>query len=265
MPFDTLETSLDVLETAVFRPGQLDQPLHAQVASEAVRFGYKEVTKGTGIKGLRYKDEATLMAVMAVHRIVAKLGDEAQDVKDRTAIIVSSNFGNVDTVVEVARQIHETHVDDTSAMALPNASSNSVSATLSILFQFRGINLMLCNGDNGGEDGVSLAEQLIASGRADRVLLVGVEVDNETVRSLFPTDRARFHGAAAVMLGSKSQGLSRGEGSRVQHLDPEDVEARCGLASGAEGVLRLVLASEMARSGSTVETLVSGKFWAFHP
>ena len=261
MAFDTTLNGGRICAASVFRPGQLDTPLAKQTAGEPVRFGYKEVTKATGIKGLRYKDEATLMAVMAVHRLLETLGEEDQAIKDRTAVIVSSNYGNVDTVVEVAEQIAATSVDDTSAMALPNASSNSISATISILFQLRGVNLMLCNGDRGGEDGFELARQLIAAGRADRVMLVGVEVDNAVVRALFPTNRQRFHGAAAVLLAAEGAAPELVPGKAEAPIGRATIEARCGYASGAEGILRLALARDAFGSGEAVAVSMCGQTW----
>lgn len=262
MPFDTNTHDFQVLGTSVFRPGFIDVALSDQAAGDPTTFGYKDVTKATGIKGLRYKDEATLMAVMAAYYLLADFSEDTQAVRDRTAVIVSSNFGNVDTVVSVAQQISETNVDDTSAMALPNASSNSISATLSILFQLRGVNLMLCNGDSGGEDGFKLARQLLASGRADRVMLVGAEVDNPSVRKIFPSDQNRFHGAAAVLIGKHGTGSDlQAVHAHRNAINRETIQAHFGEASGADGILRLILAHEMVSKAMPASVELAGQTW----
>lgn len=244
MPLDMRQTEYTLIAGSVYRPGQLDVPLRDQHPAAPVELTYKTVAKALGRKGLRYKDEATLMSLMAVAGLGDALGTPEQ--RERTAVIVSSNFNNIDTVVQVARQIEAEHVDATSAMALPNASSNAVAATIAIVFQLRGTNLMLCNGDRSGEDAIGLAQQLLAAGRADRVVVVGVEVDNADIRTLFPDVAHRFHGAAAVLLGDQA------DARRVRPVmdaafsatDRAATERVCGEASGAEGILRLLLAAE---------------------
>lgn len=225
---------------AVYRPGQEDVPLTKQKPADAVELSYKTVAKELGYKGLRYKDTATLMALMAVSRVYKEMQEEDISLRKHTAVIVSSNFNNIDTVVDVARQIEAEHVNATSAMALPNASSNSVAATISIVFQLKGMNLMLCNGETSGEDALVLAEQLLDSGRAKRVLVVGVEVNNSTVRDLFPSNGLRFHGAAAVLLERNTKKVKE----EALYASAQDVVALCGDASGATGVLRLLLSAE---------------------
>ncbi len=257
-----------LLGSAVFRPGQEDAALDAQKPSAAVELTYKTVTKATGRKGIRYKDEATLLALMVVHRLLAGRPQMPAQLSDRTAVIVSSNFNNIDTVVNVARQIEAEHVDATSAMALPNASSNAVAATISILFQLRGVNLMLCNGPDSGLDAFDLGRQLLDSGRAAQVLIVGVEVHNEVVETVFEPGLKRFHGAAAVLLGASdvSSGLKitrqKPESAQTaRRIDRGTITQRCGEASGAEGVLRMVLAHERARAGQPVSVLDGSHCW----
>lgn len=264
---DTTKT-YSLLGSAVFRPGQENAALDAQEPSGAVGLTYKTVSKATGRKGLRYKDEATLLALMAVHRLLGDASRMPAPLRDRTAVIVSSNFNNIDTVVDVARQIEAEHVDATSAMALPNASSNAVAATISILFQLRGINLMLCNGHDSGIDAFDLGRQLLDSGRAAQVLIVGVEVHNAAVETVFEPGLKRFHGAAAVLLGAgeDNSGLKitrqqPAAAERACQIDRGTITERCGEASGAEGVLRMVLAYERARAGQRVTMLDGPQCW----
>ena len=207
---------------------------------------YRSVGKMLGIKGLRYKDEATLLALAATKRILDRIDLDAA-ARDRTAVIVSSNTGNLDTVAEVAQCIATSHVDETSAMALPNASSNALAATLSIVFQLRGPNLMVCSGADGGLDALELATELLASGRADHALVLGVEVDNEAVRDLLGPSQRRFHGAAAVLVSRETRvGATpiQETAPLADGVAPRDIHATFGDASGATGLLQLIRATE---------------------
>lgn len=262
MPFDVQTNALSLVAATVYRAGQEDIPFSRQVPAPAVTLGYKDVTKVIGRKGLRYKDEATLLSLMVAHKLFAALPDRSAELDDNTSVIVSSNFNNIDTVVENARTIEAEHVDATSAMALPNASSNSVSATVSIVHQLRGPNLMLCNGEDSGLDGFFLARQLLAAGRAQQVLLIGVEVTNPEIEALFNAVDTRFHGAAAVLLGQPGEGIAlRAAPEAGSGLCRDDTEARSGAASGAEGVLRLVLAAERANASDTARVTAGAQLW----
>lgn len=262
MPFDVQTTALSLVASAVYRPGQEEVPLDLQVPAAAVELGYKAVSKAIGRKGLRYKDEATLLSLMVTHKLFAALPARDAALDDATAVIVSSNFNNIDTVVQNARIIEAEHVDATSAMALPNASSNSVSATLSIVHQLRGPNLMLCNGEESGLDGFFLGRQLLAAGRARQVLLIGVEVTNPEVEALFGAVENRFHGAAAVLFGQVGEGMAlRPAAPETAGFGRAETEARSGAASGAEGVLRLALAAERARAADVARFEAGSQRW----
>ena len=273
MPFDTPSIPVVLMGSAVYRRGQEDRVLARQEPASPVTLDYKTVGQALNRKGLRYKDEATLLALMVTQRLLASLPERARDLNDATAVIVSSNFGNIDTVVENARIIKAQHVDATSAMALPNASSNAVSATVSIVNQLRGVNLMLCNGEDSGLDGFTLARQLLASRRARQVLLIGVELTNEAVETLFsPAEDKRFHGAAAVLLGRPEDAgegalqLCAAGAAACAPLGRGDTEALTGPASGAEGILRLVLATERATASVAAVAIADGpRVWELRP
>jgi 3-oxoacyl-[acyl-carrier-protein] synthase II len=68
---------------------------------------------------------------------------------------------------------------EVSLLDAPNASSNVIASTIAICFRFGGPNLMVCSGATSGLDAVWLASLLLRSGRADRVVVVGVEPDDE--------------------------------------------------------------------------------------
>ncbi|UVS80646.1 beta-ketoacyl synthase N-terminal-like domain-containing protein [Actinokineospora sp. UTMC 2448] len=166
-----------------------------------------------GKKGLRYKDRATQLgycAADATLRDAGLLREKELTVADRTVgVVASSNLGNVDTVVEALDTIAAESTMGTSPMGLPNASSNVIATSIAIRFGLRGPNLMVCNGATSGLDAIHWATTMIAAGRAPRMLVVGVEPDNEPVRKLLGGRRA-IDGAVGVLLEDADAAAERG-------------------------------------------------------
>lgn len=167
-----------------------------------------------GRRGLLYRDRATQLGLCAARAALLRAGlldDSALNVGgDDFGVVVSSNFGNVDTVCRVAAQIGAEGAQAISPMGLPNASSNVVASSISIRFGLRGPNLMLCNGATSGLDAVQLAGVLIRAGRARRVLVVGAETDNDVVRSVVGHGRELLDGAVGLVLESTVAARERG-------------------------------------------------------
>ncbi|MFF4254930.1 beta-ketoacyl synthase N-terminal-like domain-containing protein [Streptomyces sp. NPDC001663] len=157
-----------------------------------------------GKKGLRYKDRATQLAYCLASGALMDTGllDEDGLTVPGTSIgvVASSNFGNLDTVVRALDTIRAQTVTATSPMDLPNASSNVVASSVAIRFGLRGPNLMVCNGATSGLDAVHWAATMIDSGRVDRVLVIGVEPDNDAVRRLLGEGRTGLDGGAALVV-----------------------------------------------------------------
>lgn len=243
-----------------------------------------------GKKGLRYKDEATRLAMSAAQLALWNAG--IVDSSDMTtAVVVSSNYGNLDTVCRVAGD--GSGPGERGPMDLPNASSNVVASSIAIRFGYFGPNLMVCSGATSGLDAVIWAHRLLEAGRAARVLVVGVEVDNAVV-SQFATARepsGLFHGAACVVLeraglsdsvpravfggcargGAIADLLATGQVNQwyVPDFGPVtaladvtagaeviDIASRVGAASGALGVLQA--ASAAAAPGASLLTVGGG-------
>jgi len=146
-------------------------------------------TAQLGRHGLRYKNKATKLALCAVHDAVldARLPAPTPDDALATGVVVSSNFGNVNTVCRMVETVRRGSVEDLSPMDVPNASSNVIATTIAIRFDCRAVNLMLCNGASSGLDALYMAANVIKAGRARRMLVVGVEPNNETVTRLIAT------------------------------------------------------------------------------
>ncbi|MFC8666661.1 beta-ketoacyl synthase N-terminal-like domain-containing protein [Streptomyces sp. NPDC057199] len=182
------------------------------------------VSRLTG-RGLRYKDRATKLAMAAARDALkaARLIDDSGALTvpgESTGVVASTNYGNCDTVCETVQTIAESTYLATSPMLLPATSSNVVASWLAITHGLRGANLTLCNGPTSGLDAVNWARLLIAAGRLDRALVVGVEPDNPAVRHVTETsdpdaydeDGAPelFDGAVALVVESPASAEARG-------------------------------------------------------
>nr|BCN28628.1 3-oxoacyl-ACP synthase [Streptomyces sp. SANK 60404] len=166
-----------------------------------------------GKKGLRYKDRATQLAYGIADKALRDtglLGEDGLTVPaESVGVVASSNFGNLDTVTRALDTIHAETVSGTSPMDLPNASSNVIASSVAIRFGLRGPNLMVCNGATSGLDALHWAATMITAGRVDRVLVIGVEPDNDTVRQLLGDGRGAVDGGAAVVLERATAAHSR--------------------------------------------------------
>ncbi|MGP3732546.1 beta-ketoacyl synthase N-terminal-like domain-containing protein [Streptomyces sp. GDS52] len=191
-----------------------------------------------GRKGLRYKDRATQLGYCLTAAALADaglLGEDGTVSGGDVGVVVSSNYGNLDTVVRALDTLREGTVSATSPMDLPNASSNVIASSAAIRYGLRGPNLMVCNGATSGLDAVHWATTMITAGRVDRVLVIGVEPDNDVVRRLLGGGHAVDGGAAVVLENAEA---ARARGARVRA-----VLGRYVRTAGAGAVLEQLAAS----------------------
>ncbi len=193
-----------------------------------------------GRRGLRYLDRASQLALCAGRDALRDAGllpagTEAPPPGDPVAVVVSTNFGNLDTVCEVAATIAERSTDRVSPMALPTASSNVTAAVLATRFGLRGPNLTFTNGATSGLDAVHWAGLLVTGGRCAQALVVGVETSNPVVAGLLgrPADEL-LDGAAAVVVERAATAEARGA-ARLAELGR--YARRPGVAACVERVL----------------------------
>jgi 3-oxoacyl-[acyl-carrier-protein] synthase II len=219
-----------------------------------------------GRKGLLYKDDATRLALCAAHRA---LGREPKAPKPTgpadpaTAVVVSSNLGNVAVVRDVVETVRAGSGRDVSPMQAPNASSNVIASTLAIWFRFAGPNLTICSGATAGLDAIAAATLLLRAGRAERVLVVGVEPADPVAESLHRNRSDHtgplLAGAACVIVERSGTGPTLG---RVTSFDPDrdpvagpvirPSAAGRGDTYGADGVLGVAIAAALADRDRTV-------------
>jgi hypothetical protein len=218
-----------------------------------------------GRKGLLGKEPSTRLALCATHRALGLgPGRPAAPLPgaDRTAVVVSSNLGNVGTVCSVLDEMRARSARAVSPLQAPNASSNVVASTIAIWYGFAAANLMVCSGATGGLDAVRLAALLLRAGRADRVVVVGVEPADGPSAALAaagPVDAPLREAAACVVLERAETGLllgpvSYGPGPDAGPGGPADLElgpvgdgadpvAALGDTYGAHGVLQVAVAA----------------------
>lgn len=180
-----------------------------------------------GRKGLRYLDQVTRLALCAARDALNAAGLMTGDARltttggapavaaellvpaESVAVVVSSNFGNLDSVCEIATTIAaDGGTRLLSPVYAPRLSSNVTASEIAIRFGLRGPNLMVCNGPTSGLDALHWAMVLLSGGRARHVLVVGAEPANDVVRRLTGHEHP-FDGAAALVLETPAAAAER--------------------------------------------------------
>jgi 3-oxoacyl-[acyl-carrier-protein] synthase II len=174
----------------------------------------------TGLKGraMRHKDRASRLALRAVGPALRQAGLLSDDGEtytgpgDTTAVVVSSNLGNLDSVCDFVETITEHTVTGLSPLGLPHTSSNVIAGWIAIRYGMRGPNLTVCNGATSGADALYWARNLLAVRRAETVVVIGVEPHTEPAARLLAdgSDHDVLDGAAALVLESAERVAERG-------------------------------------------------------
>lgn len=174
----------------------------------------------TGLLGreLRHKDRATRLALRAAESALHHAGlTDAQGtftgVADATAVVVSTNLGNADSICEATDIIAREGVKGLSPLGLPQNASNVVAGCLAIRYRLRGPNLTVSNGTTSGLDALAWARNLIVAGRAEAAVVIGVEPANDVATKLLGEQST--DAAAAIVLESADSAASRGARPRA--------------------------------------------------
>lgn len=203
--------------------------------------GFDPTTALVG-RDLRHKDRATRLALRAVDPLLADAGMLDGDGafagdRDAVAVVVSSNLGNLDSVCQFTTVIATETVEALSPLGLPQTSSNVITGAVAIRHGLRGPNVTLCNGETSGLDAVHWAATLIAAGRCDVAVVIGVEPADEVVVKLL--GGPVVDGAAALVLES------------AEHAEARGARVRARVAGYAYGVDRDAV---LAEARGTAET-----------
>ncbi|RKN69825.1 hypothetical protein D7231_22450 [Streptomyces klenkii] len=192
----------------------------------AVREGGFDPHTGLTGREMRHKDRASRLALRAAEPALRDAG--LHDGKaftgdgDTTAVVVSSNFGILDSVCAFADVIARDTVTGLSPLGLPQTSSNVIAGSVAMRHGLRGPSLTLCNGPGSGLDAVYWARGLIAAGRAETAVVIGVEPSGDAVTKLL--GEPVFDGAAALVLEARDRGARPraviGAGAYARGADP---------------------------------------------
>jgi 3-oxoacyl-[acyl-carrier-protein] synthase II len=174
----------------------------------------------TGLAGrdMRHKDRATRLALRAMEpalRDAGLLDGEGGYLgeRDATAVVVSSNLGNLDSVCRFTDIINDRSVTGLSPLGLPQTSINVITGALAIRHGLRGPNLTVSNGATSGHDAVHWAVNFLRTGRAGTAVVVGVEPLDDAVAKLVGGETV--DGAAAVVLETAAHAAARGATARA--------------------------------------------------
>ncbi|MFC5286707.1 beta-ketoacyl synthase N-terminal-like domain-containing protein [Actinokineospora guangxiensis] len=249
---------------------------HDELLGERRGGGFDPRTALLG-RDLRHKDRATRLALRAAEPALRDAGllaeAEFAGDADRTAVVVSSNLGNLDSVCLFTDLIARETVEALTPLGLPQTSSNVITGAIAIRWRLRGPNVTLCNGETSGLDAVHWAATLIAAGRADTAVVVGVEPAGEVVDKLVGADVV--DGAVALVLESAERAAGRGavpharigdyrygvdqaavragaagSAADMSIMDGTELQARLGRCSGALGVFQCAAALSLLRDGA---------------
>lgn len=258
----------------------------------------------TGLSGreMRHKDHASRLALRAAESVLhdADLTDATATftgVADSTAVVVSTNLGNVNSVCAATDTIARAGVRGLSPLGLPQTSSNVIAGWVAIRYRLRGPNLTVCNGVTSGLDALAWARNLIVARRAEAAVVVGVEPANDVTTKLLgeqstdaavavvlePADTAAFRGArpratitgyarardlaaaltCAGVAEEESVGLwlvdeaGAGAGQLLAATRRIDLESQLGPLSGALGVLQCAAAAAHFECGATANVVAA--------
>jgi 3-oxoacyl-[acyl-carrier-protein] synthase II len=244
--------------------------------------GFDPATELT-VRGMRHKDRASRFALRAAQSALEDAGLLGAPELGGAAVVLSCNFGNLETVCDFVETIAAGNSSDISPMRLPHMSSPAPASWVALQHGIRGPNLTLCNGASGGLDAVAWARNLIAANRATAALVIGVEPDIPPVARLHKetAGEAWIDGAVGLVIEPVQHAAHRGARIRAEiagygkgddersALDAagaapasrrlgNEPAALFGRCSGALGVVQCAMAVEQMDGGAVVAVAGAG-------
>jgi 3-oxoacyl-(acyl-carrier-protein) synthase len=188
-----------------------------------------EPSKYLGEKGLRTLDRLTKLllvgARLATHDGgLKKDGLFVQSSPERAGVVCSNAYGSLEAIAELDRVAVLEDARYINPAKFPNTVSNSASGYVSIWEDLRALNVAVSDGNCGGLDAVACADIYLETGRADVLLVGGVEAMSE---GLF----LAFH-----RLGALGAAGTLGEGAALFVMEPSEHAAARGATVLAETI-----------------------------
>jgi 3-oxoacyl-[acyl-carrier-protein] synthase II len=188
-----------------------------------------EPTKYLGDKGLRTLDRLTKLLLVGA-RLATHDGGLKKDglfvasSPERAGIVCSNAYGSLEAIAELDRVAVLEDARYINPAKFPNTVSNSASGYASIWEDLRALNVAVSDGNCGGLDAVACADIYLETGRADVLLVGGVEAMSEGLYLAF--HRLGALGAAGTL----------GEGAALFVMEPVEHAAARGANVLAEVV-----------------------------
>jgi 3-oxoacyl-[acyl-carrier-protein] synthase II len=172
-----------------------------------------------GKKGTRSMDRVTGLAVSAVgHLLDDAEGNRAVDTGPDTALVLGTTTGSVQSMMDFTRSSLTAekpfYVDPAS---FPNTVMNCAAGQCAIWYQLKGPNTTIAGGRTAGLAALSYGRRLLASGRAEKVL-VGAAEEYSNARSWLDFHARGGEGTEALL----------GEGCAMVLLEPAETAGRYG-------------------------------------
>ncbi|MEG8179661.1 3-oxoacyl-ACP synthase [Nocardia terpenica] len=176
-----------------------------------------EIRTALGRSGTRSMDRVTALAVAAIGDLIAQPGATGL-VDSRTAIVLGTTAGSVASTMRFTRDsLTEDRPYLVDPARFPNTVMNCAAGRSAIWHKLRGPNATVAGGRAAGLMAVNYARRLLATGRADTVVVgAAEELSSERSRIDPHTD------------GSTGAPLSEGAGVFLMHR-AEDTDATTGL------------------------------------
>jgi 3-oxoacyl-[acyl-carrier-protein] synthase II len=197
-----------------------------------------------GDKGLRTLDRLTKLLVVAARLAMhdagfKKDGVYVQSRPERVGICCSNAYGSLEAITELDRVAVLEDARYINPAKFPNTVANSASGYASIWEDMRALNVAVSDGNCGALDAVACADIFLDGGRADALLVGGVEAMSEALYLAF------------LRLGALSgtgDGTSAAKPRRGLHLDGTSAaKPRRGLHLGEGAALLAMEPLELAK------------------
>lgn len=182
-----------------------------------------------GAKGLRTLDRSTKLVLSAVKLALddARLVIRQENTHD-IGVVLATNLGSVNSISEFDKEALLEGPQYVNPALFPNTVINSPASHISIKFNIKGFNTALSTGFSAGIDAFKYALDFLKLGRANVVLVAGVEeLCVQTFLGFYKTDWLAGSASGGVEIScpfdKRRNGIVLGEGAGVLVL--EDLES----------------------------------------
>jgi 3-oxoacyl-[acyl-carrier-protein] synthase II len=184
-----------------------------------------------GTKGLRHLNRCTRMTLAAAGLALADGGFSiTPQNEEEVGVILATNLGVDGHIREMERILFTEGADALSPLSSPFCSINAIAGQVSIRLKPKAFNITVPAGFTSAINGLILARNLIASGRAAMVMAGGAEeLPDDLINEYDRHHMLAESPAAMIPFSSRSRGILLGDGAAF--LLVEDMER--ALARGA--------------------------------